>query len=82
MKAKYLTALLALSVLAVPAAVPASQPADIRVTALRQTTATVVAPKADLALLMRDTQDVEGIDFVLPTGVIAHDWVSADPFGH
>jgi hypothetical protein len=77
---RYLTALLAIAVLALPAAGTASQPADIRVGHLTPPTAVAAAPTGDIAAVSRKAQELKGFEFVLPTGVIAHDWVTADPF--
>jgi hypothetical protein len=80
MKTLILTALLAVAVLAVPAVGTASQPADVRITDLTPRTAVAAAPIGDIALLGRGADKLDGFEFVLPTGVISHDWVAADPF--
>lgn len=79
MNARILTTLLAVAVLAVPAAVPASQPANIRLdTAPLQITATPAT--TNLATLLANPHIPVDLAIVLPTGHDTLHWIDQDPF--
>jgi hypothetical protein len=79
MKTKVLTTLLGLAVLAIPAAVPASQPADVRVGDLAPALQVAPAP-ANLAMLLADPNAVDDLAIVLPAGYTTFEWIDQDPF--
>jgi hypothetical protein len=79
MKTKILTTLLGLAILAVPAAVPASQPADVRLDQLAP--ATAVSRGMDLPTLLADPYAYAGeLKINFPAGHTTLDWINADPF--
>ena len=66
MKTRTLTILLGLAVFAIPAAVPASQPANVRLVDL--TPSAVAAPvTSDLQALLADPYNTGELSIVLPT---------------
>lgn len=79
MKAKVLTTILGLAVLAIPAAVPASQPASVRLGELGPAIAVAHAP-ADLATLLSDPRTGGDMAVVLPEGFTTLEWINQDPF--
>ena len=80
MKAKVLLALLGIAVLAVPAAVPASQPTDVRLGDLTPAAHVAVRPKAELALVLRSPYELDdSFAYELPKGDVTQDW-ALDPF--
>ena len=80
MNARILTTLLGIAVFAIPAAVPASQPADIRLNSLSPQVAVVPAP-AQFALLLADPhRPTQELAIVLPAGHDTFDWIDQDPF--
>lgn len=79
MKAKVLTTILGLAILAVPAAVPASQPADVRLDQLKPQIAVAPAP-AGFATLIADPRAMDELAIVLPAGYTTLEWINQDPF--
>ncbi len=79
MNAKILTTLLGIAVLAVPAAVPASQPADIRID--RPAPEVAVAPATThFAALLASPHEAVELAIVLPEGHDVFEWIDQDPF--
>lgn len=73
-----LTTLLGLAALAIPAAVPASQPADVRLMELAPMVATPVP--GHFATLLADPHQPVELAIVLPADYTALDWIDQDPF--
>lgn len=74
-----LTALLGLSLLALPAAVPASQPAGVRLTAMTPVVTATPAP-GHFATLTADPRQPAELAVVLPRGFTTLHWIDQDPF--
>ena len=80
MKARtVLTAALGLAVLALPAAVPASQPATVRLMELGTPAATAMPP-SHFATLLADPHQPVDLAIVLPADYTELGWVNDDPF--
>jgi hypothetical protein len=79
MKTKVLTTILGLAILAIPAAVPASQPANVRVSELEPAPMVTHAP-ADLAMLIANPHAADELAIVLPAGYTTLEWINQDPF--
>ena len=79
MNARILIALLGIAVFAIPAAVPASQPAAIRLNGLSPELAVVPAP-AQFAALLADPRQSADFAIILPAGHDTLDWIDQDPF--
>lgn len=77
MKTRYLTALVGIAVLALPAAVPARQPADVR---LGQVVAAVAVPAEGFAMLLADPSRTDLLSIQLPGGYTTFEWIDQDPF--
>ena len=73
-----LFAALGVAALALPAAVPASQPRDVRVTDALPVTATP-AP-GHFATLLTDPHQPVDLAIVMPSGFTTLDWIDQDPF--
>jgi hypothetical protein len=71
------TTLLAVAVLVAPAAVPASQPDNVRLDAMA---APVTVAPAEFAALLADPQDGTDFAIMLPTGYTTLEWINQDPF--
>ena len=81
MKVKVLaTLVLGIAVLAVPAAVPASQPENIRLDALSSVTVTAAPQTAHLATLLADPNEMDDLSIELVTGYTTLEWIDQDPF--
>ena len=81
MKAKVIaTLLLGIAVLAVPAAVPASQPADVRLAALSAAAVTVAPQTANLAMLLADPSTMDQLSIELVGGYTTLEWIDQDRF--
>lgn len=80
MKARtVLTAALGLAILALPAAVPASQPASVSVLDLTPG-ATVAVPPRHLAMLFTDPHQPVELSISLPADYTELGWINDDPF--
>ena len=77
MKTKFLTTLLGLAIVAVPAVAPASQP-EVRLSDLKPAVELTMS-QLDLALLLADPYEAQDLSIVLPTGFTLLD-VDQDPF--
>jgi hypothetical protein len=81
MKAKVLaTLLMGIAVLAVPAAVPASQPANVRLEALSAVAVAVAPETAQLATLLADPKEMDQLSIELVAGYTTLEWINQDPF--
>jgi hypothetical protein len=81
MQTRLFTAVLALAVLAIPAAVPASQPVKVKLTDL--TPAVTVTPHAQhLAMLLVDpaSTGLAELRIDLPQKFTTLEWINQDPF--
>jgi hypothetical protein len=78
MKAKLLAVLLLSAAIIVPAAVPASQPADISLDTLAAPAITI-APQ-DLLTLLSDPNRTAELSFELVDGYTTLEWINQDPF--
>jgi hypothetical protein len=78
MKAKVLALLLLSAAIIVPAAVPASQPADIRLGTLAAPAITI-AP-ADFLALLADPSRAAELSVELVDGYTTLEWINQDPF--
>jgi hypothetical protein len=76
MKSKLLTTVLGLAVFAIPAAVPASQPADVKVVGLA---AAAPAP-GHFATLLQAPETAGPLTIELVTGYTTLEWINQDPF--
>ena len=72
------TAALAAAVLIVPAAVPASQPANVRLDALG--TMTIAVAPADFRALLTDPGESTALSVELVEGYTTLEWINQDPF--
>ena len=78
MKTKFLTTMLGLAIVAIPAVAPASQP-EVRLSDLKpEAEATLSAP--ELALLLTDPREAQEFSLVLPTGFTMLEAIDQDPF--
>jgi hypothetical protein len=80
MKTKILAVLLLGAALALPAAVPASQPANIRLDALSATTVVVAPDSAALVTLLADPNRTAELSIELVDGYTTLEWINQDPF--
>jgi hypothetical protein len=81
MKTKVLaTLLMGIAVFAVPAAVPASQPANVRLEALSAVAVTVAPATAHLATLLADPNEMDQLSIELVAGYTTLEWINQDPF--
>ena len=78
MRSKVLALLLLSAAIIIPAAVPASQPADIRLETLA-TPAVTIAPVDFLALLSDPNRTAE-LSIELVDGYSTLEWINQDPF--
>lgn len=81
MKTRLLIAALALSVLAIPVAVPASQPADVRLGELLSPVVAVPDPVTLRTLLANPKRTAE-LSVELPAGFTTLSWIDEDPFAN
>ena len=79
MPARFLIVLLAIAVLALPAAVPASQPAGSRIIDPAPAAAPVPSP-SDPGLLRLDPHRTPELSMVLPKGFTTLEMINEDPF--
>jgi hypothetical protein len=79
MRSKVLALLLLSAAIIVPAAVPASQPADIRLDTLAAAHAITIAPVDFLALLGDPNRTAE-FSIELVDGYSTLEWINQDPF--
>lgn len=79
MKAKVLTTIVGLAILAIPAAVPASQPANVRVSELDPAPMVAPAP-AGLMTLLANPHAADDFAIVLPASHTTLEWIDQDPF--
>ena len=77
MKTRYLTTLLGLAIVAIPAVAPASQP-EVRLADLKPAVAATLSD-AGFAVLLTDPAAPQELSIVLPAGFTTLD-VEADPF--
>lgn len=77
MNTRFLTTVLGLAIVAIPAVAPASQP-SLRLSE-RQPAVAAALPGADFALLLTDPAAAQELSLVLPAGFTTLD-VDADPF--
>lgn len=77
MNTKFLTTVLGLAIVAIPAVAPASQP-EVRLSDLRPAVEATLCD-ADFALLLTDPRQAQELSLVLPTGFTVLD-LEADPF--
>ena len=77
MKTRFLTTVLGLAIVAIPAVAPANQP-DVRLADLKPA-AEARLSQGDLALLLTDPSQAQELSLVLPAGFTTLD-VDADPF--
>jgi hypothetical protein len=78
MKTKFLTTLLGLAIIAVPATAPASQP-DVKLADLKPS-AEATLSGLDLALLLTDPHDAQDFSLLLPVGFTTLEFINQDPF--
>ena len=78
MPARFLIVLLAIAVLALPAAVPASQPAGTRI--IDPPAAVPVPSPSDRGLLRLDPNRTPELSMVLPEGFTTLEMINEDPF--
>jgi hypothetical protein len=76
-----LITILGLAALAVPAAVPASQPADVRLSQLTPVFDATPAPMY-LSTLLADPHAPVALSVVLPADYTELGWIDQDPFAH
>lgn len=76
-----LIAALGLAVLALPAAVPASQPETVRLLDFTAPVA-VAMPRAHFATLLADPHQATDLAIVLPADYTELGWINADPFAN
>ena len=74
-----LTTLLGIAVLAVPAAVPASQPANVRLNDMAAPV-TVAPATTQFATLIGNPREAADFAIVLPAGYTTLEWINQDPF--
>ncbi len=79
MRSKVLALLLLSAAIIVPAAVPASQPADIRLDTLAAAPAITVSP-ADFLALLGDPNRTAELSIELVDGYSTLEWINQDPF--
>lgn len=75
-----LTTLVGLALLAVPAAVPASQPSDVRLVNLTPAVTVAAPANAYLADLLVDPRTNGEMSIELVTGYTTLEWIDQDPF--
>lgn len=80
MKSKFLTALLGIAVLAVPAAVPASQHAVVRAGDLVSTVVALAPENVRFATLITDPHQNGELSIELAAGHTTLGWIDTDPF--
>jgi hypothetical protein len=74
-----LTTLLAIAVFAVPAAVPASQPSNVRLDDLKPVI-TLAPATTQFAMLLTNPAEAVDLAILLPVGYTTLEWVNQDPF--
>lgn len=77
MNTRFLTTVLGLAIVAIPAVAPANQP-DVRLADLKPALEATLS-RGDLALLLTDPREAKDFSLVLPAGFTTLD-VDADPF--
>jgi TRAP-type C4-dicarboxylate transport system substrate-binding protein len=75
-----LTTLLGLAILAVPAAVPASQPADVRLVQLTPAVTVAAPATTHFAELLVDPRTNGEMSVELVAGYTTLEWIDQDPF--
>ena len=75
-----LITLLGIAAFAVPAAVPASQPTDVRLNDMAAARITVAPATTQFATLIADPGEVVDLAIVLPAGYTTLEWINQDPF--
>lgn len=78
MKTKFLTTLLGLAIVVIPAVAPASQP-EVQLADLRPEMQSTMSD-LDLALLLTDPREAPEFSLVLPTGFTTLEVIDQDPF--
>jgi hypothetical protein len=78
MKTQFLTTLLGLAIVAVPAVAPASQP-EVKLKDLKPSVQLTLSD-LDLALLLTDPREAQELSVVLPSGFTTLEVIDADPF--
>jgi hypothetical protein len=80
MNANILTVLLVIGVFAVPAAVPASQPTDVRLTELNAAPITLAPETVRFASLIADPKTNGELSISYIQGYANLGWINEDPF--
>jgi hypothetical protein len=74
------TLVLGIAVLAVPAAVPASQPANVSLDTLADISVTMAPDPGHLATLLANPNSMDQLSIELVAGYTTLEWIDQDPF--